>query len=155
MDEAGIQQYIYRESGKGLKGQRVYGEISGKRYLRTSIIAGLNNEKNLIAPFLFEGMTDTALVLWWTKNLLLKELPENSIIVWDNATFHKSQELRQVIEQAGHTMLFLPPYSPDLNPIEHKWHELKQRLRSFYDNNIDFYENLIRETRVMSMFMGN
>jgi len=150
MDEAGIQEYIYREYAKAKKGERIYGEISGKRYVRTSIISALNNENKLIAPFIFKGMTDTNLVLWWVENLLLKELPNNSIIVWDNASFHKSVELREMLEQAGHTMIFLPAYSPDLNPIEHKWHQLKQRLRSFYNDKIDFIENLCREIRVMS-----
>ncbi len=95
-------------------------------------------------------MTDTELVIFWVKNLLLPELPNNSIIVWDNATFHKSQKLREIIEEAGHTMVFLLPYSPDLNPIEHKWHELKQRLRTYYDEGVDFTDNLIREVRYLS-----
>jgi len=88
----------------------------------------------------------------WVENFLLPALPKNSTIIWDNASFHKSQELRDILEEAGHTMIFLPPYSPDLNPIEHKWHELKQRLRNCYDESIDFAANLCREIRVMSMF---
>lgn len=95
-------------------------------------------------------MTDTELVLFWVKSLLLPNLPPNSILIWDNATFHKSQKLRELIEQAGHIMLFLPPYSPDLNPIAHKWHELKQRLRSYYDNSVDFFENLITQINILS-----
>lgn len=95
-------------------------------------------------------MTDTTLVVYWVREILFTQLPKNSILIWDNATFHKSQELRDLVEQAGHTMLFLPAYSPDLNPIEHKWHELKQRLRSFYDHTVDFFENLIRQVNLMS-----
>lgn len=151
MDEAGIEQYIYREYAKSLKGQRIYGEISGKRYVRTSIISALNSQKKLVAPLLFDGMTDTNLVLWWVENMLLPELPENSTIIWDNASFHKSQILRGMLENAGHTMIFLPAYSPDLNPIEHKWHELKQKLRSFYDYTLDFMENLCIQINCMSV----
>lgn len=95
-------------------------------------------------------MTDTELVLFWAENILIPELPDNSILIWDNATFHKSERLRVLIEKNGHTMLFLPPYSPDLNPIEHKWHELKQRLRSYYDSTVDFMENLIRQINIMT-----
>ena len=124
-----------------------------KRYMKTSIISALNNENKLIAPFLFEGMTDADLVVWWVENLLLPELPKNSIIAWDNASFHKSEKLRELVEEEhNHTMIFLPPCSPDLNPMEHKWHELKHRLRIFYDNSADFMENLIMEIRVMSGF---
>jgi transposase len=151
MDEAGIEQYIYREYAKSIKGQRVYGEISGKRYIRTSIISALNYENKLIAPFIFDGMTDTDLVLWWVKNILIRALPKNSIIIWDNASFHKSKSLKEILEEAGHTMIFLPAYSPDLNPIENKWHELKQRLRSFYDNSIDFIENLCIQINLISV----
>jgi len=150
IDEAGIQEYIYREYAKAKKGIRVIGKISGKRYVRTSIISARNNNHKFIAPFIFNGMTDTELVLFWVKEVLLPALPVNSILVWDNAAFHKSEKLRELIEKNSHTMLFLPPYSPDLNPIEHKWQELKQRLRSYYDESVDFFENLIRQVNYMS-----
>lgn len=110
----------------------------------------MNHENKLISPLLFKGTTDTKLVLWWVENMLLPELPKNSMLIWDNASFHKSQALRELVEESGHTMIFLPAYSPDLNPIEHKWYELKQRLRSFYDNALDFIDNLVRELRVIS-----
>jgi transposase len=153
MDEAGIEEYIYRTHGKSQKGERIYGEVSGKRYVRTSVISALNSQNKLIAPFLFKGMTDTSLVIWWVENILLPALPKNSTIIWDNAAFHKSEMLRELVEdQHKHTMVFLPPYSPDLNPIEHKWHELKQRLRKYYDESVDFMDNLIREVKYMSKF---
>lgn len=148
MDEAGLEQYIYREYAKSKRGIKVIGKISGKRYVRTTIIAARNNDHKFIAP---NGMTDTELVLYWVKNMLLEVLPENSILIWDNAAFHKSKQIRELVEQAGHTMLFLPAYSPDLNPIEHKWHELKQRLRSYYDKTVDFVENLIRQINYLSV----
>lgn len=151
MDEAGIEQYIYRTKAKAERGKRVYGEISGKRYIRTSIISALNYENKLVTPLLFEGVTDTELVIFWVNSFLLPALPTNSTIIWDNASFHKSLKLKELIEEAGHTMIFLPPYSPDLNPIEHKWHEVKQRLRSFYDDGVDFMKNLIKEINCMSV----
>ena len=99
---------------------------------------GINSHKRLVAPLIFNQTADTDLVLWWVENMLLNELPKNSTIIWDNASFHKSKILQEILENAGHIMIFLPAYSPDLNPIEHKWHELKQRLRSFYDYSVDF-----------------
>jgi transposase len=128
----------------------VHGKISGKRYMRTSIVAARDREHKFVAPLLFEGMADTLLIIYWVKELLLKSLPANSILIWDNASFHKSKELKQLVEKAGHTMLFLPPYSPDLNPIEHKWFELKENLKGFWDDNLDFMGNLIKQVNLMS-----
>lgn len=99
---------------------------------------------------IYKGTANTKLVITWVKELLLPSLNTNSILVWDNATIHRSKELIKLIEKQNHTMLFLPPYSPDLNPIEHKWNELKQRLRRYYDESIDFISNLIREVNYMS-----
>ncbi|NRA88944.1 MAG: transposase [Rhizobiales bacterium] len=56
---------------------------------------------------------------------MLPKLPEKAVIVMDNASFHKRQDTREAIVRAGHTLLFLPPYSPDLNPIEQKWAHAK------------------------------
>jgi transposase len=123
----------------------VFGKISGKRYQRISLISGRNSKHKLISPFLFDGMTTTDLVIFWVKKYLLPNLPPNSILIWDNASFHKSNQLKELIQKHGHTMLFLPPYSPDLNPIEHKWQELKHNLRAFYDDSVDFMENLCRQ----------
>ena len=76
---------------------------------------------------------------------LLIELKTHSILIWDNATIHKSPRLKDIIEKAGHEIIFLSPYSPDLNPIEHKWHEIKHNLAKYYNDKIDFTDNLIRE----------
>jgi len=61
----------------------------------------------------------------WVEQDLLPKLPENAVIVMDNAAFHKRQDMQNLIRNAGHTLLYLPPYSPDLNPIEQKWAQTK------------------------------
>ncbi len=128
----------------------MYGEISGKRYMRTSIISARNSNHDLLNPFLFNDTADTELVLFWIREVLLPNLPQKSVTVWDNASFHKSSQIRNLLEQAGHTMIFLPPYSSDLNPIEHKWQGLKQRLRKYWNTVADFYENLIDQVNAMT-----
>ncbi len=62
--------------------------------------------------------------------ILLPSLQEKSVIVMDNAAFHKGKDMQQIIQDAGHILLYLPPYSPDLNPIEKKWAQAKQIRRS-------------------------
>lgn len=66
---------------------------------------------------------------FWLANFLLPELTPGHTIVMDNAAFHKSDETRQLIQQAGCELLFLPPYSPDLNPIENVWANIKALIR--------------------------
>ena len=64
---------------------------------------------------------DTAVFIAWTEPILLPNIPEKSAIVMDNATFHQGQDMQNMIEDSGYTLLYLPPYSPDLNPSETTW----------------------------------
>ncbi|MGG2140964.1 transposase [Symbiopectobacterium sp. RP] len=65
----------------------------------------------------------------WVTQVLIPVLPKNSVIVMDNATFHKKHNIQQVIIDAGYMLEYLPTYSPDLNPIEHKWAQAKSKKR--------------------------
>ena len=67
----------------------------------------------------------------WVQQDLLPKLPSESILVMDNASFHKSKSMQEKIQTAGHTLEYLPPYSPDLNPIEHKWAQAKSQRRKY------------------------
>lgn len=69
------------------------------------------------------------MILTWVKNELLPTLKEGLTVIWDNATFHKSTQIKALIESVGCKLIFLPPYSPDLNPIEHYWAKLKAHIR--------------------------
>lgn len=72
---------------------------------------------------------DSEVFYTWLKKDLIPKLPKESIIVMDNATFHKRTDMKEIIQKNNHILLFLPPYSPDLNPIEHKWSEAKSIRR--------------------------
>ena len=126
LDESGFERTTHRTHGWELRGKKVYGERSGKKRPRTSLISARQGKK-LLAPILFEGSTDATLYNYWLDNHLFKELAENSTIIMDNATFHKTALTRQLIEEAGHSLLFLPPYSPDFNPIENDFAIMKRR----------------------------
>ncbi len=106
------------------KGVRVYGRTSGHRRPRTSLIAA-RISKRFVAPILFEGSCDTAVFNWWLETQLCPLLNATQVVVLDNASFHNSTKTRDLIERTGATLLFLPPYSPDLNPIEHDFATLK------------------------------
>jgi transposase len=83
----------------------------------------------LIAPFVFEGTCNTVLFEASVEHGLAPVLKPGQIVIYDNASCHQSAKARRLIEGAGCTQKFLPPYSPDLNPIEHYWGPLKQRIR--------------------------
>jgi transposase len=74
---------------------------------------------------LFECTINTEAFTVWVKQELLPTLPSNSVIVMDNASFHKGKLMQETIESNGHILEYLPPYSPDLNPIEQKWAQAK------------------------------
>ncbi len=125
IDESGIDMTICKERGWGKKSEKLFGKKSGKYYERTNIIAGLvNNEP--IAPMVFNGSCDILLFETWVERFLIKELKPGQVVIMDNASFHKSKKTRELIESVKCGIIFLPPYSPDLNPIEKFWANMKR-----------------------------
>jgi transposase len=101
--------------------------MPGKRQKRTNIIAGLMGDKFLAAQC-YEHSTTAAFFEDWFEFELIPLLPEYSVIVMDNASFHRKKALQKIAERYDLYVLFLPPYSPDLNPIEKAWANFKQWL---------------------------
>lgn len=129
MDETGFDAPLVREYGYAKIGEKIRGERTGKRFARTSLIAGLKQTQP-IAPMEFKGYCNTEVVLAWVKEILIPNLEPGDVVIWDNATFHKSKQFVEAFEQGGIQLLFLPPYSPDLNPIEQFWATLKAWIRN-------------------------
>jgi transposase len=132
IDESGIDASICRDRGWGLKSKKLIGKKSGKYYQRTNIIAGLNMNK-AIAPIVFNGICNTELFNKWVEEFLIKELQPDQVVIMDNAAFHKSQKTQELIESVGCRIIFLPPYSPDLNPIEKFWANMKRWIKNKID----------------------
>jgi len=103
------------------------------------MIAGWCN-REVLAPMTFKGSCNTHLVEAWVEQWLVPQLPPGQVVVIDNASFHKSAAIRESIEQAGCTLLFLPPYSPDLNKIEKFWPKLKHYLRKTLNQFDNFWD---------------
>lgn len=74
---------------------------------------------------MYECSINSQVFYAYVEHVLLPELPSNSVLVMDNATFHKRQDVQDLITEQGHDILWLPPYSPDLNPIEQVWGQIK------------------------------
>jgi transposase len=125
VDETGVQKFCQKETGWAVRGQKIHATKPGKRFRRTNIIGGLLNGKH-IAVRSYENRTNSAFFEDWFEWDLLGVLPKNAVIIMDNASFHRKPELRKIVDRYGVFLLFLPPYSPDLNPIEHSWANFKK-----------------------------
>ena len=126
IDESGFDGSCYRPDGWAVKGKKVYGDRSGKRMVRTSLLLA-QTKSHRFAPFLFDGTCNASVFNTWLRKCLIPELKPNQTIVMDNAAIHKSRETRELLEKAGCLLLFLPPYSPDFNPIEKTFGVLKRK----------------------------
>lgn len=113
-----------RTHGYSPVGTRCYSLRNWQAKGRINVIGALLG-KVLICLSLFSCNVDSDVFHAWVVNDLLLHAPQGAVIVMDNATFHKREDTKKAILQAGHLLEYLPPYSPDLNPIEHKWAQAK------------------------------
>jgi transposase len=141
VDETGIDTWLCREYGWSGRGIPVIGEVCGRKYERVGIVAA-HLGKAIIEPYQYEGTMESSFFEAWFTRKLLPALPESSVIVMDNATFHRKSRLCPLAEEAGHRMLFLPPYSPELNPIENFWSWLKRQLQKILPDYSTFSDAL-------------
>lgn len=114
--------------GYSPRGERCYGMKSGKSRERISWISALR-EKKIFAPLTFTGSCNRDLFEVWLEKCLMPQLSEGDVIILDNASFHKGESIREIVEEAGCEIWYLPPYSPDLNKIENWWAVLKTWMK--------------------------
>jgi len=124
LDESGFAHDMPRTHGYAPKGKRCYGKHDWGAKGRTNVIGALLGGA-LLTVSLFSTSINTEIFTNWILYDLIPKLPPNSVVILDNATFHKGAVMQKMIQNAGHTLLYLPPYSPDLNPIEKKWSQAK------------------------------
>jgi transposase len=118
-----------RLRGRALRGKRVHASAPAGHWNTTTILGALRLD-GTTACMAIEGATDTEVFREYIRQVLCPTLRPGDIVVMDNLTPHKNQETLDLIGQAGAQVLFLPAYSPDLNPIEKMWSKIKQLLRS-------------------------
>ena len=130
IDESGFAQHSYRPHGWAVRGAKVFGKIAGNHKKgRTNLIMAQRG-KEWLAPMLFEGSCTHEVVTTWIERALIRELRPNSLVIMDNAPFHNKADIKAVLKAHGHTLLPLPKYSPDFNPIEQSFAIIK-RIRQF------------------------
>ena len=142
LDETGSNAFLYRPYAYSAKSAPVRAKISGKRYQRFSLVAAYV-EGQLVAPMTYQQTMDSTLFEAWFEHFLMPSLTEKSLIIMDNARFHRISVLKGIAEQKGHKVLPLPPYSPELNPIEKIWANIKRELRKILPSYSCFMEALL------------
>jgi transposase len=127
-----VNTCLQREYGRALRGQIVEDYKWGNHFERVNVIGALR-EKEHIAVECYNHTTDRVYFEGWFENYFLKEIPKGCTAILDNATFHSKERLRK-LARGKVRLLFLPPYSPDYNPIEKPWANMKSYLRDSMHN---------------------
>jgi transposase len=129
-----------RTHGYAPAGQRCHGTHDWHARGRTNVIGALMGCA-LLTVELFSVTVDAEVFTAWVKQELLPKLSPACVLVMDNATFHKRPDTQKAIASAGHTLEYLPTYSPDLNPIEHKWAQAKSARKKFQCSVTQIFES--------------
>jgi transposase len=129
LDESGAKTNLTRLCGRAPKGQRVHASTPHGHWHTTTMMSSIRLDGST-ACMALEGSTDTESFRAYVGQMLVPTLRPGDIVVMDNLTPHKSDQTLALIAQAGAEVLFLPAYSPDLNPIEKMWSKVKSHLRS-------------------------
>jgi len=134
VDESGANTQMTRRYGRSPVGQRLACPVPQGHYQTTTLIAAVRL-KGPQAPWLFGGAMDGELFLAWVNQGLVPRLQRDDVVVMDNLATHKVAGVREAIEGAGARLEYLPPYSPDFNPIEPMWSKVKQAVKSHEPRN--------------------
>jgi transposase len=129
IDETWAATNMARRHGRARRGQRVVAAVPHGHWKTTTFLAALRHD-GLSAPCVFDGAINGARFLAYVEQALAPTLRRGDVVVMDNLGAHNVQGVRTAIEAAGDELLYLPPYSPDLNPIEQAFAKLKALLRT-------------------------
>jgi len=129
LDESGVTTSMTRLRARCAGGRRIH-EATPAGHWKIMTILGAMSLGGMIATMTIEEATDADIFLAYVEQVLCPALKPGDVVVMDNLSSHKVPGVRRCLESAGAELLYLPPYSPDLNPIEKAWAKLKQCLRS-------------------------
>ena len=136
LDETWATTTMTRSHGRAPKGQRLNCAAPHGHWHTTTFLCGLRT-RGLVAPLVLDGAINGAAFLAYIEQFLAPTLAAGDIVVLDNLSSHKVNGVREAIEARGASLLYLPPYSPDLNPIELAFSKLKRLLRDAAERTVD------------------
>jgi len=152
IDESGLSTKMARLRGWAPKGERCHSAVPHGHWKTITFVGGLTLG-GFIAPMLLDGPMNGECFRAWVEQMLAPALKSGDIVVMDNLPGHKVAGVRQAIEERGANLLYLPPYSPDLNPIENGFSKLKALVRKAAARTIDALE--VAAADAISQFTPN
>jgi transposase len=129
VDESGFHTSMTRLRARAPKGERAYGKVPRNRGKNTTLIASITLEGAMGESMTIEGATDALAFEAYVEHFLAPSLKEGQVVVLDGLGAHRTEKVRELIEARGADLLFLPSYSPDLNPIEETFSKIKAIVR--------------------------
>jgi transposase len=144
VDESGATTEMTRRYGRAPRGERVREAMPAGHWSTLTLLGAMSTE-GLLATMTVESSTDGDVFLAYLEQVLCPRLQPGQIVVMDNLAAHKVPGVRELIEATGSQLWYLPPYSPDFNPIEQCWSKVKQKLRSLKARTVDALEQAITE----------
>lgn len=150
LDESGAKTNMTRLRGRAPRGQRVYDSAPHGHWHTTTMLSSVRLD-GTTACMVVEGATDTDIFMAYVENVLVPSLRPGDIVVLDNLAPHKSPAVAAALRAAGADIRYLPPYSPDLNPIEMMWSKVKESLRAYAARTQeDLVEGIARALRTVT-----
>ena len=136
IDETWASTNMARRHGRAPRGQRLRMSVPYGHWKTTTFIAGLKTS-GMVAPFVIDGPVNREIFELYVEKILIPDLNPGDIVVMDNLSSHKGPAVQAMIRAAGASLLYLPPYSPDFNPIEKAFAKLKAALRKAAQRTVD------------------
>lgn len=136
LDESGAATTLTRTRGRAPRGQRVVAKVPGGHWKIVTMISAVRTAGPFAAATIV-GATDSDVFRTYINEVLAPRLRVGDVVVMDNLSPHKAPGVRETIEAAGASLRYLPPYSPDFNPIENMWSKVKGRLRSLAARSVE------------------
>lgn len=128
LDETGTNTSMTRLYGRAPRGQCLVDKVPQENWQQTTLVAGSRSD-GVLAPFVVEGARDAATFEGEVEQVLVPRLRPGDIVVLDRLSSHRDAAVRRAVQKAGASVWYLPPYSPDYNPIEQMWAKVKALLR--------------------------
>jgi transposase len=144
LDESGVTTDMTRRYGRARRGERVREGTPGGHW-RTLTVLGAIRSSGWVAQMTIEAATDGDIFLAYLEQVLCPQLRPGDVVVMDNLSAHKVAGVRELIQATGAELRYLPPYSPDFNPIEKCWSQVKQRLRASKARSLSALEQALAE----------